>query len=401
MMGVSLNMFMTLAVAVIVLLIGAWLRKKIKLLDKFCIPAPVVGGLLYALVMTVFHVFGILDVEYDDTLKDVCMVAFFTTVGFQVDFKALKKGGKSLILLTVLVLVLIIAQNGLSLGVSAIIGVDGLLGLCTGSIPMVGGHGTAGAFGPILEDFGMKSATTICTAAATFGLVAGSLIGGPLGNNLIKRHKLYDPNKKTDENETETQVPATEPEETFSATRFAKAIYQIAIAMGLGTIISWALSKAGLTLPMYIGGMIIAVIMRNVGDRTTKVDIASKEIGAIGEVALSMFLGIAMITLKLWQLADLAVPFLILLACQTVLMIVFAYFVVFNVMGRDYDAAVLTSGMCGFGMGATPNAMANMQAITRKYGPSIKAFLIVPIVGGMFVDFINSMVITVFINILT
>lgn len=401
MMGVSLNMFMTLAVAVIVLLIGAWLRKKIKLLDKFCIPAPVVGGLLYALVMTVFHVFGILDVEYDDTLKDVCMVAFFTTVGFQVDFKALKKGGKSLILLTILVLVLIIAQNGLSLGVSAIIGVDGLLGLCTGSIPMVGGHGTAGAFGPILEDFGMKSATTICTAAATFGLVAGSLIGGPLGNNLIKRHKLYDLNKKTDENETETQVPATEPEETFSATRFAKAIYQIAIAMGLGTIISWALSKAGLTLPMYIGGMIIAVIMRNVGDRTTKVDIASKEIGAIGEVALSMFLGIAMITLKLWQLADLAVPFLILLACQTVLMIVFAYFVVFNVMGRDYDAAVLTSGMCGFGMGATPNAMANMQAITRKYGPSIKAFLIVPIVGGMFVDFINSMVITVFINFLT
>lgn len=401
MMGVSLNMFMTLAVAVIVLLIGAWLRKKIKLLDKFCIPAPVVGGLLYALVMTVFHVFGILDVEYDDTLKDVCMVAFFTTVGFQVDFKALKKGGKSLILLTVLVLVLIIAQNGLSLGVSAIIGVDGLLGLCTGSIPMVGGHGTAGAFGPILEDFGMKSATTICTAAATFGLVAGSLIGGPLGNNLIKRHKLYDPNKKIDENETGTQVPATEPEETFSATRFAKAIYQIAIAMGLGTIISWALSKAGLTLPMYIGGMIIAVIMRNVGDRTTKVDIASKEIGAIGEVALSMFLGIAMITLKLWQLADLAVPFLILLACQTVLMIVFAYFVVFNVMGRDYDAAVLTSGMCGFGMGATPNAMANMQAITRKYGPSIKAFLIVPIVGGMFVDFINSMVITVFINFLT
>ena len=400
-MSVSLNMFMTLAVAVIVLLIGAWLRKKIKLLDKFCIPAPVVGGLLYALVMTVFHVFGIFDVEYDDTLKDVCMVAFFTTVGFQVDFKALKKGGKSLILLTVLVLVLIIAQNGLSLGVSAIIGVDGLLGLCTGSIPMVGGHGTAGAFGPILEDFGMKSATTICTAAATFGLVTGSLIGGPLGNNLIKRHNLYDPNKKTDENVAETQVTTTETEETFSATRFAKAIYQIATAMGLGTIISWALSKAGLTLPMYIGGMIIAVIMRNVGDRTTKVDIASKEIGAIGEVALSMFLGIAMITLKLWQLADLAVPFLILLACQTVLMIVFAYFVVFNVMGRDYDAAVLTSGMCGFGMGATPNAMANMQAITRKYGPSIKAFLIVPIVGGMFVDFINSMVITVFINFLT
>lgn len=405
-MSVSLNMFMTLAVAVIVLLIGAWLRKKVKILDRFCIPAPVVGGLLYALVMTVFHVFGILDLEYDDTLKDVCMVAFFTTVGFQVDFKALKKGGKSLLLLTILVLVLIIAQNFLSLGVSALIGVDSLLGLCTGSIPMVGGHGTAGAFGPILEDFGMKSATTICTAAATFGLVAGSLIGGPLGNNLIKRHKLYDQANKDSKDEAatkeiETQENKEEPEESFSSKGYATATYQVAIAMGIGTIISWALSKAGLTLPMYIGGMIIAVIMRNVGDRTKKVNIASKEIGALGDVALSMFLGIAMITLKLWQLADLAVPFLILLACQTVLMIIYAYFVVFNVMGRDYDAAVLTSGMCGFGMGATPNAMANMQAITRKYGPSLKAFLIVPIVGGMFVDFMNSMTITVFINFLT
>lgn len=395
-MNLSLDMYQTLGIAVIVLLIGGWLRKKIRLLDRFCIPAPVIGGLLYALIMTLLHGIGVLDLEYDDTLKNVCMVAFFTTVGFQADFKALKKGGKSLVVFLILVVILIFAQNGLALGVSSLIGVDSLLGLCTGSIPMIGGHGTAGAFGPILEDFGMQSATTICTAAATFGLVAGSLMGGPVGQRLIKKHKLYnEENKKT----IESNVSSSEEVKT-SLPRFASATYQLAIAMSIGTVISWLLSKTGMTLPAYIGGMIVAVIMRNVGDRTNKITIKSSEISIIGEVSLSIFLGIAMITLKLWQLASLAVPFLILLVAQTIFMFLFAYFVVFNVMGRDYDAAVLSSGVCGFGMGATPNAMANMQAVSQKYGFSIKAFLLVPIVGGMFVDFLNSLIITLFINII-
>ena len=395
-MNLSLDMYQTLGIAVIVLLIGGWLRKKIRLLDRFCIPAPVIGGLLYALIMTLLHGIGVLDLEYDDTLKNVCMVAFFTTVGFQADFKALKKGGKSLVVFLILVVILIFAQNGLALGVSSLIGVDSLLGLCTGSIPMIGGHGTAGAFGPILEDFGMQSATTICTAAATFGLVAGSLMGGPVGQRLIKKHKLYnEDNKKTQE----SNVSSSEEVKT-SLPRFASATYQVAIAMSIGTVISWLLSKTGMTLPAYIGGMIVAVIMRNVGDRTNKITIKSSEISIIGEVSLSIFLGIAMITLKLWQLASLAVPFLILLVAQTIFMFLFAYFVVFNVMGRDYDAAVLSSGVCGFGMGATPNAMANMQAVSQKYGFSIKAFLLVPIVGGMFVDFLNSLIITLFINII-
>lgn len=395
-MNLSLDMYQTLGIAVIVLLIGGWLRKKIRLLDRFCIPAPVIGGLLYALIMTLLHGIGVLDLEYDDTLKNVCMVAFFTTVGFQADFKALKKGGKSLVVFLILVVILIFAQNGLALGVSSLIGVDSLLGLCTGSIPMIGGHGTAGAFGPILEDFGMQSATTICTAAATFGLVAGSLMGGPVGQRLIKKHKLYnEENKKTQE----SNVSSSEEVKT-SLPRFASATYQVAIAMSIGTVISWLLSKTGMTLPAYIGGMIVAVIMRNVGDRTNKITIKSSEISIIGEVSLSIFLGIAMITLKLWQLASLAVPFLILLVAQTIFMFLFAYFVVFNVMGRDYDAAVLSSGVCGFGMGATPNAMANMQAVSQKYGFSIKAFLLVPIVGGMFVDFLNSLIITLFINII-
>lgn len=395
-MELSLDMYQTLALAVVVLIIGGWLRKKIKLLDRFCIPAPVIGGLLYALLMTVLHAFDIVAFEYDDTLKNVSMVAFFTTVGFQADFKSLKKGGKSLIIFLLLILGLIFAQNGVALGISKLLGVNTLLGLSTGSIPMIGGHGTAGAFGPILEDFGMQSATTICTAAATFGLVAGSLMGGPVGQSLIKRHKL----KSQDGEPGELMSDLEEKDTGRTFTGFASATYQIAIAMGIGTIISYLLSLTGMTLPVYIGGMIVAAIMRNVGDKTKKIKIRMEEIDVIGEICLSVFLGIAMITLKLWQLASLAVPFLILLVGQTVLMFIFSYFIVFNVMGRDYDAAVLSAGVCGFGMGATPNAMANMQAVTRKFGPSIKAYILVPLVGGMFVDFINSLVITLFINIL-
>lgn len=394
-MEISLDMYQTLGLAVIVLIFGGWLRSKVRLLDKFCIPAPVVGGLIFALLMTVLHAFNLLSLEYDDTLKNVCMVMFFTTVGFQADLKSLKKGGKSLIIFLLLVLALIFAQNGLALGISNLLGVNTLLGLSTGSIPMIGGHGTAGAFGPILEDFGMESATTICTAAATFGLVAGSLMGGPVGQSLIKRHKLTSSDK---DNEQAESLMEKVSKLTFKG--FASAAYQIAIAMGIGTIISWLLSMTGMTLPVYIGGMIVAAIMRNIGDSTKKVDIPMPEIDVIGEISLSIFLGIAMITLKLWQLADLAVPFIILLVGQAVLMFLFAYFVVFNIMGRDYDAAILSAGVCGFGMGATPNAMANMQAVTAKYGPSIKAYILVPLVGGMFVDFINSLVITLFINII-
>ncbi|MCR4611378.1 MAG: sodium/glutamate symporter [Lachnospiraceae bacterium] len=394
-MAISLDMYQTLGIAAVVLIFGGWLRSKIRILDKFCIPAPVVGGLIYALLMWVLHAFDVISFEYDSTLKDVCMIAFFTTVGFQADFKTLKKGGKSLIVFLVLILGLIFAQNSVALGISKLLGVDILLGLSTGSIPMVGGHGTAGAFGPILEDFGMQGATTICTAAATFGLVTGSLMGGPVGQRLIKKHHLSGDMSQLKETEFETKE---ETDKSFSG--FATATYQIAISMAIGTVVSALLSKTGMTLPAYIGSMIVAVIFRNITSFTKKYEIALEEISVIGEICLSLFLGIAMITLKLWQLASLAVPFVILLLGQTLLMFLFAYFVVFNLMGRDYDAAVLSAGACGFGMGATPNAMANMQAITNKYGYSVKAYILVPLVGGMFVDFINSMVITLFINII-
>ena len=389
-------MYQTIAVAVVVLILGAFLKRKISFLEKFCIPAPVIGGLIFAIFTMICYSTGILEIDFDDTLKEVCMVFFFTSVGFQANLKVLKSGGKPLVIFLVLVIVLIITQNFTAIGLANLLGLDSLTGMTTGSIPMVGGHGTAGAFGPVLEDFGISGATTVCTAAATFGLVAGSLMGGPIGNRLIKKHNLLE----TIKNDDDTLLVEEEEKHERHFSMYAPAVFQLIIAVGIGTIFSKLLSLTGMTFPIYIGAMIAAAIMRNIGEYTGKITIHMGEINDLGGICLSLFLGIAMITLKLWQLADLALPLIILLAGQVALMFLFSYIVVFNVMGRNYDAAVLVAGTCGFGMGATPNAMANMQAICEKYGPSVKAYLIIPIVGSLFADFLNSLTITFFINLL-
>ncbi len=340
-MKIELDMYQTLALAVLVLMLGKFLRERVRLLDKFCIPAPVIGGVLFAIFTCICYVTGVAEFAFDDTLKEVCMVMFFTSVGFQANLKVLKSGGKAMIVFLGVVIVLIVSQNFLAVGLANLLDVDPLVGLCTGSIPMVGGHGTAGAFGPVLEDFGIKGATTLCTAAATYGLIAGSMMGGPLGKML---------------------------------------------------------SLTGMTFPIYIGAMIAAACIRNLGEYGGKFTVYMGEINDIGGICLSLFLGMAMITLKIWQLAELALPLVVLLAGQTLFMILYSFAIVYNVMGRDYDAAVIVSGTCGFGMGATPNAMANMQAVCDKYSPSVKAYLLIPLVGSLFADFINSLVITVFIN---
>ena len=397
-MKVQLDMYQTLSIAVLVLLLGSYLRKKIKFLERFCIPAPVVGGLLFAIFTCICYVTHILEFSFDDTLKEVCMVFFFTSVGFQANLKVLKKGGKSMVIFLGLVIVLIFIQNGVAVGLSKIIGLDSLIGMCTGSIPMVGGHGTAGAFGPVLEDFNVKGATTICTAAATFGLIFGSLVGGPLGKRLIEKKKLLD----TAIPEDDSLLIEDEKKHERHSRMYASAVFQLIIAIGIGTIFSWALTKTGLTFPIYIGAMIAAALMRNIAEYAGngKLVIHMGEINDLGGISLSLFLGMAMITLKLWQLASLALPLVILLGAQIIVIVLFTYFIVFNIMGKDYDAAVLVAGTCGFGMGATPNAMANMQAICEKYVPSVKAYLLIPLVGSLFADFLNSLAITFFINFL-
>jgi ESS family glutamate:Na+ symporter len=395
-MKIQLDMYQTLAIAVLVLMLGTFLKKRIFFLEKFCIPSPVIGGLLFAIFTCICYSTRLAEFSFDDTLREVCMVFFFTSVGFQANLKVLKSGGKSLAVFLGLVIALIVLQNLLAVGMSRILGLDPLIGMCTGSIPMVGGHGTAGAFGPVLEDFDISGATTICTAAATFGLIAGSLIGGPLGKRLIEKKNLLE----TVVPEDDSLLIEEEKKHERHTNMYAAAVFQLILAIGLGTIFSWLLTKTGLTFPIYIGAMIAAALIRNIGEYSGKFTIHMGEINDLGGIALSLFLGIAMITLKLWQLASLALPLFILLTSQVILICLFTYFVEFNIMGRDYDAAVLVAGTCGFGMGATPNAMANMQAICDKYSPSVKAYLLIPLVGSLFADFINSLVITFFINLL-
>ena len=250
------------------------------------------------------------------------------------------------------------------------------------------------SFGPVLEDFGIKGATTLCTAAATYGLIAGSMMGGPLGKMLIERHNLL----ATVVPEDDSLLVEEEMKHERHTTMYPAASFQLIVAMGIGTVLSRLLSLTGMTFPIYIGAMIAAAIIRNVGEYGGGYTVYMGEINDIGGICLSLFLGMAMITLKIWQLAELALPLVVLLAGQTLFMILYSFAIVYNVMGRDYDAAVIVSGTCGFGMGATPNAMANMQAVCDKYSPSVKAYLLIPLVGSLFADFINSLVITVFIN---
>lgn len=395
-MKIQLDMYQTLAVAVLVLLLGNYLKKKIYFLQKFCIPAPVIGGLIFAIMTCICYVTGIAEFSFDDTLREVCMVFFFTSVGFQANLKVLKSGGKSLIVFLGLVIVLIILQNLTAVGLAKLLNLNPLIGMCTGSIPMVGGHGTAGAFGPVLEDLNIKGATTICTAAATFGLIFGSLIGGPLGKRLIEKHSLLN----TTANDDDSLLVEDEKKHERHTNMYADAVFQLILAIGVGTIFTMLLTKTGLTFPIYIGAMLAAALMRNICEYTGIATIHMGEINDLGGISLSLFLGMAMITLRLWELASLALPLVILLAAQVLLIIIFTYVIEFNIMGRDYDAAILVSGTCGFGTGATPNAMANMQAVCDQYVPSIKAYLLIPLVGSLFADFLNSLVITFFINLM-
>lgn len=395
-MKIQLDMYQTLAVAVLVLLLGNYLKKKIYFLQKFCIPAPVIGGLIFAIMTCICYVTGIAEFSFNDTLREVCMVFFFTSVGFQANLKVLKSGGKSLIVFLGLVIVLIILQNLTAVGLAKLLNLNPLIGMCTGSIPMVGGHGTAGAFGPVLEDLNIKGATTICTAAATFGLIFGSLIGGPLGKRLIEKHSLLN----TAANEDDSLLVEDEKKHERHTNMYADSVFQLILAIGVGTIFTMLLTKTGLTFPIYIGAMLAAALMRNICEYTGIATIHMGEINDLGGISLSLFLGMAMITLRLWELASLALPLVILLAAQVLLIIIFTYVIEFNIMGRDYDAAILVSGTCGFGTGATPNAMVNMQAVCDQYVPSIKAYLLIPLVGSLFADFLNSLVITFFINLL-
>nr|WP_297130185.1 sodium/glutamate symporter [Terrisporobacter sp.] len=404
-MTLNLDIVQSIAFTTVVLLIGSFIKNKIHLLNKYCIPAPVVGGFSFAIISFILRQMGIITIVFDTTLQDILMTAFFTTVGFTASLQVLKKGGTQVIKFLIVAIMLVLAQDILGVISAKAIGVNPLLGLIAGSVSMTGGHGASGAFGPLMEANGLKGALSIAMACATFGLVSGSIIGGPLANKLVQKYKLH-----PEEIEVKEEITLTNIHEEVSCSeisigelsesKLTNSAMQIIIAMGLGTIVSNLFSNIGITIPSYIGAMIVAAIMRNISDAKGVWQIASNELESIGSICLSLFLSMAMCSLKLWELVDLAIPILILLALQTLLMIIFAYFVTFRVMGKDYTAAVLAAGHCGFGLGATPNGIANMESVTSKYGPSPSAFFILPLVGALFIEFFNSAVITTFMNLL-
>lgn len=397
-MELKFNIFETMALATVVFYLGLYLKKKIKALSKYCIPAPVIGGLIFAIIVLILKVNNIATITLDITLQNIFMTAFFTSVGYTASLKILKQGGIKVVIFLILSIFLVISQDIVGATLATLFKLDPLLGLCTGSIPMIGGHGTSGSFGPLLEEMGIVGATTVSFASATFGLVMGSFIGGFVAKNLIESYKLKTPKESHDK-----EIPLSDFHEDDDAILCHKRLMNgaswIFIAMGLGSIISTFIQDAGLTFPSYIGAMIVAAIIRNICD-FRKINLEEKEIEAIGGISLSFFLAMALMGLKLWELLDLAVPMLIMLIAQVILMGIFAYFIIFRVMGKDYDAAVFASASCGFGMGATPNAVANMDALTGKYGFAPTPYFVVPIVGCLFIDFVNSAVITLFINIL-
>ena len=395
MQQLALDMYMTAGVGVIALVLGLLLTRSVHFLKRFCIPAPVSGGLLVSLAFLSCHLLLDIDFSFDGTIKDLCMMLFFTSVGFQCDFRVLRQGGRPLVIMILLVLGLIVLQNLLSIGIDRGMHLSPLVGMATGSIPMSGGHGTAGGFFPVLDSMGLHGADSITLAAATFGLVAGSLIGGPLGERLVRRHHLATES-------TGESIETPDSKQASSSKNYTGASCQLIIAMALGMGLSKLLSLTGITFPTYFGALIVAVTVRNLfPEKEGRKDFVCKEeIAAIGNICLLLFLGMAMATLKLWELAGLMLPLVIILLAQSVLIILFASFVAFPSLGRDYDAAVLVSGLCGFGLGATPNAMANMTAVCYKYHFAVKPFIIIPIIGAVFVDIINTSVITIFLNLI-
>ena len=422
MTSIGLDMIQTAGIGALALIVGMVLTRKVAFLQKFCVPSPVSGGIIFSLITLVLYGWFNVAVSFDGTLKDVFMLAFFTSVGFQSDLKVLMQGGKLLIAMLALLVVIIVLQNLMPIGITWLMGVEPMIGMASGSAAMTGGHGTAAGFASVFEGMGLSGAGTIGMAAATFGLIAGSMIGGPLAEKIVRTKLTHEQIQPHDEDVDPAMagIESDEASPTGRAKRistneqefqqYAKASYCIILVMGGGTILSWLFAKTGITFPTYFGALILAAIVRNtIGFVSYKDDgkwvkaeklLDMERIISVGNICLSLFLGMAMISLRLWELQSLALPLIIILVSQVVMMALFVYIVAFPLLGRDYDAAVLCAGMCGFGLGATPNAMANMSAVCYKYHYTVKPFLIVPIIGAMFADLINTGIISIFLSIL-
>jgi glutamate:Na+ symporter, ESS family len=418
--------WLILFLAPVILIMGEVLLRRISLLSRFNIPAPVIGGLLVSLIVLILNLLGV-DFKMRTSVSDPwwtwlvtiepqwmkspsidihrpLLVAFFTCIGLNASWAIAKQGSTQVVIFLILATVLAVAQNGLGVFLSKLLGVSSILGLTCGSISLTGGHGTVMGFVSELEKAGLRNAKELGVAAATFGLVAGSLLGGPIGASLIRRHKLKPSYTSPDFSHLQISQEPGFLMDVRSLLKFGKtALLHLVILMAcikLGAWLSYFIQETGIMFPIYVGSMILGVLIRNVSDGLKLGWVRSDVIDAFASVFLGFFLSVAMMTLNLYELANTAIPMLIVLSAQVLLMVAFAYWITYPLMGRDYDAAVIAGGHCGFGLGATSNAMANMKSLAESFGPAPRAFLVVPIVGACLADFTNALNITFFLNIL-
>ncbi|MCT8343055.1 sodium/glutamate symporter [Photorhabdus kleinii] len=391
-----LDVYGTLVASALVLLLGRKLVQSVPFLEKYTIPEPVAGGLLVALILLAVKQTIGWEISFDLSLKDPLMLTFFATIGLNANLASLKAGGKVLLTFVFVVVGLLLVQNTVGIALAELLGLDPLMGLLAGSVTLSGGHGTGAAWGKLFsERYGFENATEVAMACATFGLVLGGLIGGPVARFLVRNTKT--PGLRSDDTEVPTAFEKPYTGRMITALVMLETIALIAICLMAGNFVSELLQGTWFELPTFVCVLFIGVILSNSLSVLGFYRVFDRAVSVLGNVSLSLFLAMALMSLKLWQMASLALPMLVILTIQAIVMALYAIFVTYRVMGKNYDAAVLAAGHCGFGLGATPTAIANMQAITDRFGPSHVAFLVVPMVGAFFIDIVNAIVIKLYL----
>jgi ESS family glutamate:Na+ symporter len=385
----KLNTVQALALACLGAALGVWLRRRIRLLDRLEIPAPVAGGLVFAAAALVLHDRW-LNLEVDSMLRDLLQLAFFTTIGMNAGARLVRQGGRWVLWLWGVACASAALQNLLGIGMARLFGLHPLVGVVAGAVALAGGPATALAFGPTFEKLGVAGATTLGVAAATFGITVAGLCGGFVGGWLIRRHRLRP--------QAAEAPPAPAAGAGFSSPSLFRAVVLIGVAMGAGSLVSGAIERSGWILPAYIGAMLAAAGMRQLEDRYRLFGIPDQAVAAVGAAALQIFIVMALLALRLWELVHLAVPLLALLVAQVALTVALSLFAAFRAVGRNYEAAVMAGGFCGFMLGITANAVASMSVLEDKYGPAPRAFLVVPLVGAFLIDFSDALLIILAAN---
>lgn len=398
-MNYDFDAFLTIIAAVVVLIVGHFVVEKIGILKKYNIPEPVAGGLVAAVITYILFKQMNITINFNANIQQIFMLMFFTSVGLSASLGKLKEGGKSLVLFLGCVVVFVLVQNTVGISLAKVLGLDPLIGLITGSVTLTGGHGTAGAWGTVFEnDHGIQGAVVLGMASATFGLVIGGMMGGPVAKFLIRRYQLAEEVQEQDRGKIPSAAqtaPFEYPLKTrlITADDAVKTLGMFAVCISFAYMMATVAKGQWFELPTFVWALMCGVVLRNVLEHVFKIEMFDRCIDVFGNGSLALFLAMALMSLQLWLLADLAGPLVIILIVQTIILALYLYFVTFKVMGKNYDAAVLCAGQCGVNLGATPTAIANIQAVTNTYGPSHKAFLIIPLTGAFFVDIVNAIVI--------